>query len=374
MAATQPAHAQANLPALPPHLQSDTHLTAHLASRFHVSLPTAKLSSQALICLNTYTSATRGPNGGKEGSAAAEAEDLARRAWTRLGSRGEDQSVLFFGESGSGKTTVRSHLLSSFLALSSTPLSNKLSLAAYVFDTLTTTKSSTTQTASKAGLFYELQYDGSSANPLLIGGKLLDHRLERSRVTSVPTGERSFHVLYYLLAGTSAAEKSHLGLDHPEGPRSGGTGLHRSASTAGQKRWRYLGHPTQLKVGVNDSEGFGHFKTALRKLEFPRGDIAEICQVLAAILHIGQLEFGVGQATATAAEESGGYSHEGGESVTMVKNTETLATVAAFLGLSAPELEESLRYKTKTIHRERVTVMLDPKGARDSADELARTL
>lgn len=281
--------------------------------------------------------------------------------------------MLFFGESGSGKTTIRSHLLSSLLALSSTPLSNKLSLATYVFDTLTTTKSSTTQTASKAGLFYELQYDASSANPTLIGGKLLDHRLERSRVTAVPTGERSFHILYYLLAGTSAAEKTHLGLHHADMSRPSGPALHRSASTA-QKRWRYLGHPTQLKVGVNDTEGFQHFKTALRKLEFPRADIAEICQVLAAILHIGQLEFGIGQATATAAEESGGYSHEGGESVTMVKNTETLATVAAFLGLSAAELEESLRYKTKTIHRERVTVMLDPTGARESADELARTL
>ena len=373
-AAAQPAHAQPNLPALPPHLQSDTHLTAHLASRFHVSLPTAKLSSQALVCLNTYTSATRGPNGGQDGSAAAEAEDLARRAWTRLGTRAEDQAVIFFGESGSGKTTIRSHLLSSFLGLSSTPLSKKLSLATYIFDTLTTTKSSTTQTASKAGLFYELQYDASSANPTLIGGKLLDHRLERSRVTAVPTGERSFHVLYYLLAGTSAAEKSHLGLESSAGVKTGGAGLHRSASAATQKRWRYLGHPTQLKVGINDAEGFQHFKTALRKLEFPRGDIAEICQVLAAILHIGQLDFGVGQATATAAEESGGYSHEGGESVTMVKNSETLGLVAAFLGLSAPELEESLRYKTKTIHRERVTVMLDPKGARDSADELARTL
>ncbi|KPI43673.1 Chitin synthase 8 [Cyphellophora attinorum] len=372
--ANQPAHAQPNLPALPPHLQSDTHLTAHLASRFHVSLPTAKLSSQALVCLNTYTSATRGPNGGKEGSAAAEAEDLARRAWTRLGSRAEDQAVIFFGESGSGKTTIRSHLLSAFLGLSSTPLSNRLSLAAYVFDTLTTTKSSTTQTASKAGLFYELQYDASSAKPTLIGGKLLDHRLERSRVTAVPTGERSYHVLYYLLAGTSAAEKEHLGLEQSTGTKSAATGLHRSASSAAQKRWRYLGHPTQLKVGINDAEGFQHFKTALRKLEFPRGDIAEICQVLAAILHIGQLEFGVGQATATAAEESGGYSHEGGESVTMVKNSETLGLVAAFLGLGAAELEESLRYKTKTIHRERVTVMLDPKGARESADELARTL
>ena len=302
-----------------------------------------------------------------------EAQDLAKRALARLGSRGENQAVIFFGESGSGKTTIRSHLLSSFLSFSSTPLSSKLSLAAFVFDTLTTTKSVTSQTASKAGLFYELQYDGSSTNPTLIGGKLLDHRLERSRIASVPTGERSFHVLYYLLAGTSPAEKSHLGLENTTHVTTAGTGLHRSTSIA-HKRWRYLGHPTQLRVGINDAEGFQHFKTALRKLEFPRGEIAEICQVLAAILHIGQLEFTTGQATTTAAEESGGYSHEGGEDVTIVKNKDELTIVAAFLGLSAQDLETSLGYKTKTLNRERVTVMLDPKGARDNADELARTL
>jgi len=280
----------------------------------------------------------------------------------------------YSGESGSGKTTIRSHLLSSILSFSSTPLSTKLSLAAFVFDTLTTTKSLTTPTASKAGLFYELQYDASStANPTLIGGKLLDHRLERSRIASVPTGERSFHVLYYLLAGTSPAEKSHLGLDAPSLAAEGGNG-NRTSGTIGHKRWRYLGHPTQLKVGINDTEGFQHFKTALRKLEFPRSEIAEICQILACILHIGQLDFHSTQATTPAADESGGYSHEGGEMVTLVRNREVLSIVAAFLGLSIQDLETSLGYKTKTIHRERVTVMLDPKGARDNADELGRTL
>ncbi|KAJ5792443.1 Chitin synthase 8 [Penicillium pulvis] len=363
-----PAHAQSSLPSLPAHLQSDTHLTAHLASRFHVGLPTAHLSSQALIALNTYSSATKGPDGAKEGSAAGEAEDLARRAFTRLGARGENQAVVFLGESGSGKTTLRSHLLSSFLSFSSTPLSSKLSYAAFVFDTLTTTKSVTTPTASKAGLFLELQYDGSSSvNPTLIGGKIIDYRLERSRISSVPTGERSFHALYYLLAGTSAAEKSHLGFDNPIHISTG-------AGAVSHKRWRYLGHPTQLKVGVNDTEGFQHFKTALRKLEFSRGEIAEICQILASILHIGQLEFVSGQSTTTYAEESGGYSHEGGETVTLVKNKDVLGNVAAFLGLSVEALENSLGYKTKTIHRERVTVMLDPKGARQNADALARTI
>jgi len=102
------------------------------------------------------------------------------------------------------------------MSFSSTPLSKKLFLAAFVFDTLTTTKSLTTPTASKAGLYYELQYDTSSSmHPTLIGGKLLDHRLERSRVTSVPTGERNYHILYYLLAGASAADRQHLGLTYP---------------------------------------------------------------------------------------------------------------------------------------------------------------
>ncbi|KAI5861877.1 glycosyltransferase family 2 protein [Durotheca rogersii] len=356
------AHTQPSLPSLPAHLQSDTHLTAHLASRFHVSIPTARLSSHALISLNTYTSSTKGLDGGKEGSAMAGAEDMADRAFLRLGHRTENQAILFLGESGSGKTTIRSHLLTALLNKCSTPLSTKVSLAAYVFDTLTTTKTATTPTASKAGLFYELQYDtASTTSPVLIGGKLLDHRLERSRITDVPTGERNFHILYYLLAGTSEAEKAHLGIDTPR-------------DATGQRRWKYLGHPTQLKVGINDAEGFQLFKTALRKLEFPRSEIAEVCQILACILHIGQLEFETTSSTTATADDSGGFSHEGGQNITAARNKDVLGIIAAFLGVGSQELQTTMGYKTKMIHRERVTVMLDPKGARANADELARTL
>lgn len=189
-------------------------------------------------------------------------------------------------------------------------------------------------------------------------------------MAAVPPGERNFHVLYYLLAGTSPAERDHLGLDL-HGLTAGVGNRH---SLGAQKRWRYLGHPSQLKVGVNDAEGFQHFKTALRKLEFPREEIARMCEILAAILHIGQLEFHTTQSTTPAADDSGGYSHEGGEEVTVVKNKEVLKLIAAFLGVSEKSLEESLGYRTRTLHRERVTIMLDPKGARENADELAQTL
>nr|POE85369.1 chitin synthase 8 [Quercus suber] len=359
-----------NLVTLGAHHQSDTGLTAHIASRFHINQPITTLSSGSYISVNTYTNAAKGPGGGKEGSAMGAAEELASRMWSRLGSRQENQAAIFFGESGSGKSTIRNHLLNSLLQHSSTPLSKKLSFASFVFDTLTSTKSITTQIASKAGLFFELQYDTStSLHPTLIGGKVLDHRLERSRVASVPPGERNFHVLYYLLAGTSDAEKQHLGLDM-DGTTSGA--INKASGVV--KRWRYLGHPSQMKVGINDTEGFQHFKTALRKLEFPREEVAHMCEILAVILHIGQLEFITTQSTTPAADESGGYGHEGGEDVTVVKNRETLESIAAFLGVAEKDLELCLGYRTQTLHRERVTIMLDPKGARENADELARTL
>lgn len=62
---------------------------------YHVNLPVSRLSSQALISVNTYTSSAKGPDGGKEGSAMGEAEELAGRAWSRLGGRGENQAVVF---------------------------------------------------------------------------------------------------------------------------------------------------------------------------------------------------------------------------------------------------------------------------------------
>lgn len=241
-----------------------------------------------------------------------------------------------------------------------------------MFDSLTTTRTATTPSASKAGLFYELQYQTNSpSHPVLRGGKLLDHRLERSRISRAPApGERNFHILYYLVQGASAKDQDHLGLQ-THGNTAHGVG---NRASLGQKRWRYLGHPAQFKAGIHDEEGFKQFQYALRKLEFPVDNIAEICQILATILHLGQLEFHTTTATAPAADDSGGYSHEGGDSITKVKNRDTLAIITAFLGVSEQDLERAFSSKTRILNTERVTVMLDPAGAQHTADELARTL
>ena len=84
-----------SLPSLPQHQQNDTGLTSALASRYHAHLPIACLSSQGIVAINTCTDSSLGVDGGKEGSAQQAAEDLAQRAYTRLGQRSEDQAVVF---------------------------------------------------------------------------------------------------------------------------------------------------------------------------------------------------------------------------------------------------------------------------------------
>lgn len=367
MSGASPQYLQDSLPSLPEHVTQDENgITGHLASRYHAHLPTARLSSHAYVCFNNYSSPDHGINGGEEGSSSAAMKDIARRALARVGHRKENQAVVFLGDPGSGKSTLAGRLLESILSQSATPLASKLSYANFVFTALTGTKTATSLHASKAGLYFELQYDtASSLHPLLLGGKILDHRLERSRVTSIPPGERNFHVFYYLRAGLTANEKRHLGLD--------ASGSHGD-NLSGSKRWRYLGHPSQLKAGIDDATAFTQFKTALKKLEFPRSDIAKIVEILATILHLGQLEFVTTTSTSPAANDSGGFSHEGGEEITAVKNRETLDDIAAFLGVSPEALQDSLGHKTKMLRKDRVTVMLDPAGARANADELARTL
>jgi chitin synthase len=92
---TTSALQQPSLPSLPGHQQTENAITGHLASRFHAHLPVANISSHGFVAINTNTDPSRGVDGGKDGSALQATEDLAQRAYMRLGQRSEDQAVVF---------------------------------------------------------------------------------------------------------------------------------------------------------------------------------------------------------------------------------------------------------------------------------------
>jgi chitin synthase len=78
-----------------------------------------------------------------------------------------------------------------------------------------------------------------------------------------------------------------------------------------------------------------------------------------AILHLGNLEFTVDR-------------HRN-ENAAVVRNTDVLDIVADFLRIQ-PAALAALSYKTKMLKKELCTVFLDPDGASDNRDDLAKTL
>ncbi|ODQ66999.1 hypothetical protein NADFUDRAFT_81629 [Nadsonia fulvescens var. elongata DSM 6958] len=350
-----PPYLSPDLSSIPTAGLSDNGITSHLASRFHQDSPFVTISSGTLIALNTFDpnvsdsndhqyTANEPPSGGLN----LAFRDLAARVCNRLAKSGENQSVLLLGESGSGKSEFRKSIVQHFMALSNNPLSSKIKHASRIFDAFTTTKTLNSLHASKAGNLLELQYNPES---ILIGASFLDYRLERSRVTKVPTSERNYHIFYYLLSGITQSERDFLQLDFPS---------RHSNST-----YKYLGHSSQLNIGTDDTKQFQDLKSSFKSLGFSRTDIANICQVLAAVIHIGQLQF---KDTLSSAETT-----NGGSSV-QVENRDTLEMIASFLGVQSHVLETSLSYRSVYIKKDRVTLVLDKNGARENADELARCI
>ncbi|KAF8965794.1 glycosyltransferase family 2 protein [Flammula alnicola] len=275
---------------------------------------------------------------------------IANNAYYHMRRTTQDQCIVFSGETGSGKSENRRLAIKALLELSvSNPgkkgskLANQLPASEFVLETFGNARTLFNPNASRFGKYTELQF---SDRGRLTGVKTLDYYLERNRVSAVPSGERNFHIFYYLVAGASPEERQHLHL-------------------LDKTTYRYLGQRGTTSArpnGGRDEDGlrFDQLKIALKAIGFSKRHVAQTCQLVAAILHLGNLEFIIDR-------------HRN-EDAAVVRNVDILEIVADFLGIQPASLEAALSYKTKFVKKELCTVFLDPDGASDNRDDLAKTL
>lgn len=325
----------ADISLLPPASLTERGITAQIASRYHQGMPFSTISTRTIVAMNTFTD-------GLDVNQEQVFRDLATRIQNRMITRLENQCCIFLGEGGSGKSEYASSLTRSLLVLAGNPLSLRCRSAQPILEAFSTAKTSLSLGASKVGMIRELQYDQESN---LIGMAFHDYRLERHLVTRVGTNERNYHVFYHMVNGLGNAERQHLHLEGQE--------------------FRYLGHRSQLHItGVDDRSKFKQLKLALYSVGFSRADVANIFQVLAAVLHLGQLQFR-------------SVSPDSAKVATMaveVMNIDVLDTAAQLLGVPSDTLNNSLVAKTVLVKHDRVTVVLDQRGAREQTDTFARML
>ncbi|KAL0079364.1 glycosyltransferase family 2 protein [Phycomyces blakesleeanus] len=274
--------------------------------------------------------------------------ELAARAYFHMRRSGEDQSILLSGITGSGKSTTRTHLLTQLLLLSThskkeTKLQMQIKHGLVILEAFGHCRTVQNTSASKFGIFQELQF---SERGRIQGAKILAYAFDKTRVTHVPKDERSFHIFYSLLAGTSVDEKTALHINFPP------------------EHFHYLNQSRSIKVPeLNDEIAFGDLKSALKVCGFKAKTVSQIFQLLAAILHLGNLQFAGHYETGVAAQEA-----------CSVRNRDILDTVSAMLGVSPSKLETSLTYKLRLIRTELCTIFMNPQGAAEQRDSLARAL
>ncbi|KAJ1916693.1 hypothetical protein H4219_003652 [Mycoemilia scoparia] len=275
---------------------------------------------------------------------------IAEQAYLHMRQTRLNQTIVFTGETGSGKTEQRRLAMRLFSLIRSqskkdTKIHQRVHCADIVLEAFTHAKTSEHNNASRIGVYYELQYDQQGRTA---GMNMLTYMLEKSRLTDTPNGERNFHILYYLANGATAEERATFGL--------------LDAQTGGGNSFGFLNAPGTVQTipGFDDAEQFRELVGAMSQVGMGSKIQSRVFGLLSAILNLSNLQF---------ANES-----QDGPNAANVRNQQLLEHIANQLGVDTMALEEGLTRKTQRLNRERYTAYLDGKAARERRDDLARTL
>ncbi|KAJ1874252.1 hypothetical protein LPJ55_001625 [Coemansia sp. RSA 990] len=270
----------------------------------------------------------------------------AEQAYLHMRQTGLNQSLIFIGESGSGKTEQR-RLAFRFFSLLRThskkdvKLFVRLQQADVVLEAFSNAKTTAHHNASRVGTYTELQFDERGR---AVGMKTLTYMLEKARVTDTPPEERNFHVLYYLANGATPEQRVQFGI-----PTDIVSFEYLSRASFGMRI-----------SSSSDAEQLDELCAAMKHVGLHKRYQRHIFAVLGAILCLGNLSFV--------------YESQDGFDSAVVKNTDLLHQVSKVLGVDAISLETALTNKTQVVGNETCTVYLDAEGAAVRRDELSRAL
>lgn len=187
----------------------------------------------------------------------------------------ESQCVIISGESGAGKTVDAKHIMSYIsrisgggqkvqhvkdVILQSNPLLESFGNSATVRN----------WNSSRFGKYVEIVFS-RGGEP--IGGKISNFLLEKSRVVHQNQGERNFHIFYQLCAGADNNLKQSFGIWSLD-------------------CYNYLNHSGCYEaVGADDAKEFKQTLHAMDVIGISTENRMEILQMVAAIMHIGNITF-----------------------------------------------------------------------------------
>ncbi|XP_055083626.1 myosin-10 isoform X2 [Periophthalmus magnuspinnatus] len=201
----------------------------------------------------------------------------------------EDQSILCTGESGAGKTEntkkviqYLAHVASSHKGGTSArskeinmqsmqygELERQLLQANPILEAFGNAKTVKNDNSSRFGKFIRINFDVAG---YIVGANIETYLLEKSRATRQAKDERTFHIFYQMLCGTSAETRADLLL-----------------GTADE--YRFLSHGSVPVPGQSDSENFTQTMDSMAIMGFTPEESVSMLKVISAVLQFGNITF-----------------------------------------------------------------------------------
>ncbi|KAG2225658.1 hypothetical protein INT45_012130 [Circinella minor] len=234
-----------------------------------------------------------------------------------------------------------------------TKLQQNVIYANTVIELFGNAKTSTHDNASRLAKYLQLGF--SDRGRFISAHWFAPYMLEKSRVSisnsNSNKSERNFQVFYTLLLGSTREERGHLQL----------TDQHFSILTNAATANNYNNNNVKESYNHNDVESqYKQLRLAFKALGFSKQKTTQIFQILAAVLHLGNLQF------------IQDPSHM--QDAAVVSNIEPLEIAAELLGVEGFALQNTLTYKSKLIKRDITTLFLNPEHASKQRDDLIEAL
>ncbi|KAJ4955072.1 hypothetical protein NE237_011855 [Protea cynaroides] len=270
---------------------------------------------------------------------------IADAAYRQMINEGISQSILVSGESGAGKTESTKMLMRYLAYMGGRAAAEGRSVEQQVLESnpvleaFGNAKTLRNNNSSRFGKFVEIQFDQQGR---ISGAAIRTYLLERSRVCQVSDPERNYHCFYMLCAApTEDVERFKLG--HP-------------------RTFHYLNQSSFYELeGVDDTKEYLDTRRAMDVVGISSEEQDAIFRVVAAILHLGNIEFKKGQEfDSSEPKDEKSWFH--------------LRTVAELFMCDVKALEDSLCKRVIVTRDETITKCLDPATATLSRDALAKTV
>ncbi|KAL8122002.1 hypothetical protein AgCh_018654 [Apium graveolens] len=270
---------------------------------------------------------------------------IADSAYRKMIKEGISQSILVSGESGAGKTESTKSLMQYLAYMGGKADADGRSVEQQVLksnpvlEAFGNAKTVRNNNSSRFGKFVEIQFNDRGK---ISGAAIRTYLLERSRVCQVSDPERNYHCFYMICAAP------------PEDAQRFKVGNPRS--------YRYLNQSNCIQVdAMDDSKEYVETRRAMNVVGIGPDEQDAIFRVVAAVLHLGNIEFGKGgEADSSKPKDAQSLSH--------------LKTAAELFKCDEKSLEDSLCKRMMVTRGDTITKHLDPTAAAISRDALAKTV